>query len=169
MTTQPIEPERFRHVFATVPTAVSVVTTGPAAERHGATIGSFGALSLEPPLLMCAFKRSSAMLSRLQRGVHFGINVLAAGQAEIAATFATPEEDRFRDTAWYEDQGLPRIDGIAAWLTAIVQDRVPFGDHVLVSGLITRAERDAAQPLIHVNRSYTSAAEGRRPLAETAS
>ena len=152
-----VDANAFKDAFASVPTAVSVLTVGPERDPYGVTLGSFAALSLEPPLFMFALKRDSQMLSRLPRNATVGVNVLSAGQSETAADFAASLPNRFARTPWRADRDLPRIDGAAAWLVGIVRDLITLGDHVLITALIVHTAGSSASPLLYVDRSFATA------------
>ena len=155
-----------KSLFANIPTAVTVVTTGSGTKRYGATIGTLGALSLDPPLLIFALKETSGLLQRLSTGSRIGINVLTTDQFAIARRFATPAMDRFGLTHWCEEHALPRIDNALVWATAHVRDHLPLGDHVLITAVIDHAEAETGMPLIYWQRQFNSLAkikEGDRP------
>lgn len=152
-----MDPERYKAVLARVPTAVTVVTVGDGANRHGATVGTFASLSLDPPLVMFAMKRDSRLVSRLEVGSAFGVNVLAANQAEVARDFASPQVDRFGRIRWCEEHELPRVDDAVAWITAAVRERVPLGDHLLIVGTVGHLEAGDAAPLVYLDRAFAKA------------
>ena len=151
-----MSPDALKSAFAQIPTSVAVITTGSGTERYGATVGTLGALSLGPPMLMFAMKQASGLLQRLEAGTPIGINVLAAHQHDIARRFATPGIDRFGDTSWCEEHGLPRIDETLMWMAASVRDQLPLGDHTLVTAIIERTETEDHAPLLYWRRSLSS-------------
>lgn len=148
-----------KSLFAQIPTAVTIVTVGTGGERYGATVGSVGALSLDPPLLMLVMKEDSTLLRRLDVGSPIGFNLLAARQHDIARRFSTPGIDRFDLTHWCEENDLPRIDDALVWIAARVRDRVRLGDHMLVTAEVKHAEIEAGAPLVYWRREFRSLAE----------
>lgn len=155
-----------KSLFAHIPTAVTIVTAGSGRERYGATVGTLGALSLDPPLLMFALKQASGLLRHLGAGSRIGVNVLRAEQHDIARRFATPNIDRFELTHWCDEFALPRIDDALIWAAARVRDRLQLGDHVLITALIEQAQTEAGTPLVYWQRQFKSLAkieEGERP------
>ena len=146
--------EAFKAIFAQIPTSVAIVTTGSGTEPYGATVGTLNALSLDPPLLMFATKQGSGLSQRLESGTAIGISVLAAGQQEIARRFATPAIDRFGDTRWCEEHARPRIDDALVWIAAYVRDRLPLGDHMLITAIIEHGETEELPPLLHWQRGF---------------
>ncbi|GLQ10630.1 hypothetical protein GCM10007913_25620 [Devosia yakushimensis] len=145
-----------KSLFALVPTAVAVVTVGSGTQRYGATIGTLGALSLNPPLLMFALKQDAGLVGRLKVGAQIGINVLGVEQEDVALRFATPGIDRFATTRWCEERALPRLDSAMAWATGSVRDQLPLGDHVLITAIVGHTETEIGLPLIYWQRHFTS-------------
>jgi flavin reductase (DIM6/NTAB) family NADH-FMN oxidoreductase RutF/dTDP-glucose pyrophosphorylase len=142
--------------FSQVPAAVSVVSTYAEDGRpHGTTVSAFSSLSVEPPLVMVALDRSSDLLKLLRTSSKFGLNVLAAGQEEIGRGCARKGEDKFKGVSWEDDDGLPRIDGTAAWIACEVQEFIPGGDHLIVVGLVTRCQALGEAPLLYHRRNFS--------------
>lgn len=147
--------DAFCELFSGVPTAVTVVTArngevGP----HGTTVSAFCSLSLVPPLILVALDRSSDLLAVLEQQRRFGVNVLAVGQEEIGTGCARKGPEKFAGVAWRYDDGLPRIDGSAAWLACEVEDVLAGGDHLIVVGLVTGCNTGDAEPLIYHRRRF---------------
>jgi NDP-sugar pyrophosphorylase family protein/flavin reductase (DIM6/NTAB) family NADH-FMN oxidoreductase RutF len=142
--------------FSQVPAAVSVVSTYAEDGRpHGTTVSAFSSLSVTPPLVMVALDRSSDLLKLLRTSSKFGLNVLAADQEEIGRGCARKGEDKFKGVSWEDDEGLPRIDGTAAWIACEVQEFIPGGDHLIVVGLVTRCEALEEAPLLYHRRNFS--------------
>ncbi len=161
-----IEPQRFRDLMAAVCAPVTVVTTRDDDRAHGATVSSFGSLSLEPPLITVAFDHRSAMLAHIQAVGKFGMNLLGHNQDELAMLFAQRDADRFANTAWHYDHELPRLDGAAGWLVCELYDSVAGGDHQLLLGRVTVASRAELPPLVCAHRTFgTHSRYDERPRA----
>lgn len=161
-----ITKEQYKAAFARVATSVAVITVGQGDARYGATVGTLAGLSLDPPLLMFAMQNNSRLLSLIQGGTRFGVNVLAANQAHVAQEFAGTAKDRFAMTHWCEEQSLPRIDNALAWFSAVARSPIHIGDHALITGLIEHAETSAAVPLIYLDRSYISASDVKKKTVD---
>jgi flavin reductase (DIM6/NTAB) family NADH-FMN oxidoreductase RutF/3,4-dihydroxy-2-butanone 4-phosphate synthase len=163
----PIGDELFRAVFGSVPTPVSVVTTTADGRPHGATVSSFCSLSLDPPLVLVSLNRASGLLRAIRRTRRFCINVLAAGQEDLALRFARRGADRFEELPWFEKHGLPVLPGCRSWLVAGVDRVIVTGDHMTVSGLVFDAHVNEATPLLYHARRFDELAGvrrgGRRP------
>lgn len=151
-----VDGPRFRAVMAAVCAPVTIVTTTSAAgDPRGATVSSFTSLSLDPPLVSVAFDRRSALLAEIQAAGRFGVNLLGHGQDDLALRFATRGADRFGgDTAWFADDGLPRLRDAAGWVACDLERTVEAGDHLLLFGLVTALGRTELPPLVYAHRTF---------------
>ncbi|GAB3384541.1 flavin reductase family protein [Amycolatopsis echigonensis] len=151
-----VDGHRFRAVMAAVCAPVTIVTTTSAAgDPRGATVSSFTSLSLDPPLVSVAFDRRSALLAEIQAAGRFGVNLLGHGQDDLALRFATRGADRFGgDTAWFADDGLPRLRDAAGWVACDLERTVEAGDHLLIFGLVTALGRTELPPLVYAHRTF---------------
>ena len=131
----------FRRVLGHVPTSVAVVaaidTDGPV----GMTVGSFTAISLDPPLVGFFADHASSSLARVLGIGHFSVNVLTEEQNEHCRTFAARSADKFAGVAWHRSPtGDPHLDDALAWVDCDVQSVVDMGDHAAVIGRVARLE-----------------------------
>lgn len=151
--------QHFRDLMAGVCAPVTVITTADDEGPHGATVSSLASLSLHPPLLSIALDRRSALLARIQRTGRFGVNVLHAGQGEVAAVFAGRNDDRFACTGWGTDHGLPRLDDVTGWAVCELADTVEAGDHLLLVGAVHHAASVERAPLVYSHRTFGTHSE----------
>lgn len=138
-----LDARAFRQVMGTFPTGVTVVTvTDAVGTPLGLTVNSFTSVSLEPPLVLVCIARSSATHDRLLEAGRFAVNVLSAGQAEMAVRFAAePSEGRFQGLGWESGPGgVPLLDGATAWLSCTLEAVHPGGDHSIFVGRVDAAE-----------------------------
>ena len=151
-----VSPDALREAMSRFPTAVTVVTAigpnGPA----GATANAVASLSLEPPMMLAALDLGSRTLVAVEHARTFGINVLAAGQADIARRFSTkdPHPEKWDGVAWSEQAGAPRIEGSMIWVGCELADVHAGGDHVVVTGLVTALEAGRGEPLVFFGGEY---------------
>jgi flavin reductase (DIM6/NTAB) family NADH-FMN oxidoreductase RutF len=146
--------DSFREVMAGVATPVSVVTALRDGHPHGTTVSAFASLSMDPPMVLAALDRGSDLLARLAIGQPFGVNVLGADQASLAAAFARKGRDKFAGIGWAEDSGAPRLTGSPGWLACTVAQLVDGGDHVVVLGDVVRAVAGDGPPLTYHARTF---------------
>ncbi len=149
-----VDPRRFRDLMAAVCAPVTVVTTTSADRPYGATVSSFASLSLEPPLVTIALDHRSGLLVHILQAGRFGVNLLGHAQADLATLFAQRDTDRFAETTWHLDRGLPRLDGAAGWVVCGVHNVVAGGDHALILGRVEAASRTDLPPLIYGHRTF---------------
>lgn len=135
---------------------VAVVTVMSEDQQpYGATVSSFGSLSLIPPLVNVSFDRQSAVLDRILHAKRFGVNVLGHTQDDLAALFATRGVDRFAETPWDVDSGVPCIRATPAFLACDLDKVVEAGDHLLLFGLVTKLRQSIDQPpLVYAYRTF---------------
>ena len=84
----PANRDHFLAAMAAAATGVSVVTTDGPAGRYGVTISAMASVSADPPMLLICVNRRSPACAALLANRLFGVNVLAADQAEVADIFA---------------------------------------------------------------------------------
>jgi flavin reductase (DIM6/NTAB) family NADH-FMN oxidoreductase RutF len=137
-------------------TPVSVVTTMHRGKGHATTVSAFCSLSIDPPLVLVALDRGSDLLQLIRRSRVFGVNILADQQHAIALHLARKDPDKLAKVEWVEDAGLPRLVGSAGWLACRAHRIIAGGDHMIVTGLVVRAEHEPREPLLYRRRRFLS-------------
>jgi 3-hydroxy-9,10-secoandrosta-1,3,5(10)-triene-9,17-dione monooxygenase reductase component len=149
----------FRHAMGHFATGVTVVTSiGDDGEPVGTTASAVTSLSLDPPLVLVCFDRTSLTLRAIRSHGAFVVNVLAAPQEHLSANFAR----RGLAAAWDGIRhrpgptGSPRLHDVLAALECTVENRMPGGDHEIVVGRVRDVEISAgnATPLLYWRGSY---------------
>lgn len=150
-----VSADAFRDVMGTVCAPVTVVTARTAeGNPYGTTVSAFSSLSLSPPLVTVALDNESRLLAHIRGSGQIGVNVLAHDQRGIAGVFARSGGDKFAGMAWSWEGGLPRVDGVAAWLVGDVEELVPGGDHALVLAKVRCARTWPTLPLVYVRGRF---------------
>ena len=152
--------DELRNVMRLIPAPVAVVTIDLEGERLGLTVASLVSLSLEPPLVGVAVRRTAALHELLRRAGEFGVSVLAAGQEHLAQHFArgVPPIALWQGIPLRERDGPPLLEGALAWLHCAVRDSVETGDHTLFVGEVLEAEAGTAErALVYLDRRYLPA------------
>ena len=156
-----ISSDEFRHAVGHFATGVAVVTSvGPDGEPVGTTANAVSSVSLDPPLILVCFDRSSLTLEAIHSHRAFVVNVLSAPQQELSYNFAR----RGLAAAWEGVEhrpgptGSPRLEGTLAALECTVEHSLPGGDHEIIVGRVRYAETsgDGASPLLFWRGSYLS-------------
>ena len=153
----PFDSAEFRRVLGHYPTGVTVVTgvadDGPA----GLAIGSFGSVSLEPPLVMFCPGKSSNSWPVIEASGSFCVNVLAEDQAAVSSLFAGRDPDKFAGISWSTRvTGSPVIEGCLAWIDCTIETVHEGGDHWIVVGRVADlgVGRPDSGPLIFLKGGY---------------
>src|SRR5829696_1144100 len=82
----------FRAALGMFATGVTIVTAiDGAGAPIGLTANSFNSVSLEPPLVLWSLSRLAGSMPDFQRGSHYAINILSAGQKALAERFASKD------------------------------------------------------------------------------
>ena len=128
-------------------TGVTVVTCEVDGEKHGATVNSFTAVSLNPPLVLVSLDRRSKACQRLENRP-FVVNVLKDDQSDVALHFA----------------GIPAAT-LVAWNGTKLRDALAHivcapwrsydgGDHVLYLGEVEEIEVHRGEPLVFYRGAF---------------
>ncbi len=153
-----IDSRALRVALGQFATGVTVITTrGPNGSFIGLTANSFGALSLEPPLISWALRLGSASLPVFQSSERFVVNVLTEAQVETSRLFASPAPDKFAQVAHAENQdGMPFLHGAAAWFECRRVSHQRAGDHCLFIAQVERYTHAETAPLLfHAGGYFT--------------
>ena len=99
-------------------------------------------------------KRSKTLSALGEKGQAFLIHILAKDQQTLAKTFATSASDKFSTVDWSNGpSGLPCFEGCVGVVECAVEDHLPGGDHVIVTGAVKRVHRDDKRaPLVYHRR-----------------
>src|SRR5262245_65227275 len=149
------ESAALRSALGRFATGVTVATCCDAAGASvGLTVNSFGALSLEPPLVQWSLRCESPSLPAFEAAEHFAINVLAEGHLELSRRFAAPHAKRFEHGRWHPGHtGCPVLAGALAVFECARRSAQRHGDHVLFVGEVLHHSAHAGSPLLfHTSR-----------------
>jgi len=152
-----VEPDRFRAVMGHFATGVAVVTVDTPTGPQGMTANAVASLSLDPVLVLVCFDNGARTLPEVERAKRFGVNVLAAGQEDLARLFAskTPERQKFAGVQHTVHDDIPVIEGTLAWVGCTLQEWIPGGDHTIGIGTVIAAEAaPAGEPLVWFRGEY---------------
>lgn len=152
-----IDPAHFRTVLGHYPTGVCVITaTHPQAGSVGLVVGSFGSVSLDPPLVAFYVTTDSNSWAQVRECGHFCVNVLGEDQLELCKRIASRKQDKFHDVAHrLSDHEMPVLDDVVAYIECTIENEVDAGDHVIVLGKVLNltTERDVG-PLLFFRGGY---------------
>ena len=147
----------FRRTMGTFPTGVAVVTATGTDGPAGLTTNAISALSLDPVLLLVCFDNDSRTLPVVRDAGRFAVNILRAGQEDLAAVFASKRvaREKFESVTHTVAHGVPVLDDALAWLACDLTEMYPAGDHTIGIGRVTQLEADSdGDPLLFFRGSY---------------
>jgi flavin reductase (DIM6/NTAB) family NADH-FMN oxidoreductase RutF len=153
------DPERFRTVIGSFPTGVTIVTCDGPDGPAGLTTNAITAVSLEPVLMLVCFDNGSRTLTAVRDAGRFAINILRAGQEELARVFASKRvaREKFESVTHTVAHGVPVLDGALAWLACDLVELRPAGDHTMGVGAVTGMDADPeGRPLVFFRGAYTT-------------
>ena len=152
----PIDPRQLRQVLGQFATGITVIATRSGdGDLVGLTANSFGALSLDPPLITWALRLNSSNLPVFQAADQFVVNVLAEAQVEVSRRFASSAGNKFEGIPFALGQsGLPMIHGAAAWFECRTVSQQIVGDHCLFIAAVETFARSESPPLIFHGGGY---------------
>jgi flavin reductase (DIM6/NTAB) family NADH-FMN oxidoreductase RutF len=148
----------FRDVMARVPAGVVVVSARSGNGYRGLTASSLVSISADPPLVLVGLEREAATRAAVLEGKAFNVSVLTRSQEFIADRFAGRAPAI--DPTWHEvphrlgANGIPLIDGCAAWLECALVEVHGAGDHDICVGEVTAATAGSGDPLILWDRAF---------------
>ena len=155
-----VDPGDFRAALSSWAAGVTVVTTRHEGLVYGITASSFSSLSVDPFLVLVCIANSNHLARMIQDSRLFAISILAEGQEEVSAYFATHGrepapafEDQVDTHDWHT--GAPIVRGAIAHLDCRLEQAIPGGDHTIMIGSVVGAAANAdARPLLYFRRAY---------------
>lgn len=151
------ESAALRSALGRFATGVTLATCSDAGGAPiGLTVNSFGALSLEPPLVQWSLRSESPSLPAFQASEHFAINVLTEAHVELSRRFASAGAGvkRFEVGRWGVGRhGAPVLVGALAVFECRRTRSEHHGDHVLFIGEVLHHSGHSGAPLLfHASR-----------------
>lgn len=165
-----LAPTELRAAMGLFATGVALVTVSTATGARAVTVNSLTSVSLEPVLVLVCLVRERPAVLAIQETGEFGVNILSAGQEELAGRFGRAEgpanSHSLAGIDWRLEDGIPRIEGAIAWLGCRVDRLIDAGDHLIVLGIPVTAEVTAAdgpgRPMLFWSGRYAALADGHR-------
>lgn len=125
---------------------------GPA----GLTTNAVTSLSLDPLLLLVCFDNGSRTLPLVREARRFAVNVLRAGQEDLAAMFASKRmpAQKFESVTHTVAHGVPVLDDALAWVACDLVELLPGGDHTIGIGAVIDGAASDGEPLVFFRGGY---------------
>lgn len=154
-----VDSAAYRSALGNFVTGVTVITTKVDNEPAGTTVSAFSALSLAPPLILVSLARKSDTLAHIKRAGFFSVNILSAGQRDLAACFAVSGgRAKFEGIAYsFGKNGAPLLDGAGTTIECDLEDSISGGDHEILVGLVRAANVvPGLAPLVYYRGVFAS-------------
>jgi flavin reductase (DIM6/NTAB) family NADH-FMN oxidoreductase RutF len=154
-----IDATEYRDVIGRFATGVTIVTCQGRDGPAGLTTNAVTSLSLDPLLLLVCFDNTSRTLPVVRESRRFAVNVLRAGQEDLAAAFASKRvaREKFESVTHTVAHGVPVLDDALAWIACDLVELLPGGDHTIGIGSVTHLDApDDAPPLVWYRGAYTT-------------
>src|SRR5450759_3242522 len=133
--------------MARVPAGVVVISARIGSGYRGLTASSLVSISVGPPLVLVGLEREAATRSAVAEGKAFNADRFAGRAPAIDATWqGVPHR--------LGSNGIPLIDGCAAWLECRLVEIHPAGDHDICVGEVTAATAGSGDPLVLWDRAF---------------
>lgn len=141
--------DALRETMRMWPSGVAVITTRTHDGRPvGITVNSLISVSFEPPLIAWCAARSLRGYRTWSTAAGWLVNVLSAGQAELASTFAQSGIDKFDGVDYLvSPAGNPKLAACAGYLECTTWRNYDGGDHVMILGQVRGLERTDQVPM----------------------
>lgn len=127
-------------LFHRLTAGVYVVGVAEGARRDGFTAAWVMQVSFDPLLLALSINPGNASYLLLHGGGGFTVNVLKAGQLDLARRFGTRsgrDQDKLAGIPWQPGRsGAPILEGALAYFDCELAGRMRAGDHELVLGRV---------------------------------
>jgi len=144
--------------MARVPAGVVVISAHSEDGYRGLTASSLVSISVDPPMVLVGLERESATRAAVAEAQAFNVSVLNRSQEFIADRFAgrAPVMDPKWDGVPHRlgANGIPVVEGSAAWLECRLVEIRPAGDHDICVGEVTAASAGSGDPLVLWDRAF---------------
>ena len=144
--------------MARLPAGVVVITARVGDEFRGLTASSLVSTSLDPPLVLVGLERESATRAAVLETKAFNASLLTRSQEFLADRFAgrAPALDLEWRTLPHRlgTNGIPLLDGCAAWLECRLVQVHEAGDHDICVGEVLAAGIGSGDPLVLWDRTF---------------
>lgn len=151
----------WRTVLGEYPTGVTLITAlGDDGEPIGMIVGTFTAVSEEPPLIGFLPGRTSWSFGQIRNVGRFAVSVLGTHHEALCRAFATRDPDRFALGEWATTPaGIPRLVDAVSWYEASLASTTDVGDHAFVVADVTAfgvGDGGSGLPLLYLKGGYGS-------------
>ena len=149
---------QFRDALGLFATGVTVVTAEVDGVKLAATVSSFNAVSLSPPLVLFSIARKAASFAHWSKADSFAVMVLDVAQTETSSHFAKAGSDKWAGVTSAPGiaSGAPILPDFIVSFECRIYARYDGGDHEIFVGhvLDLSVRNPSANPLIFYGGKY---------------
>lgn len=154
-----IDSAHFRRVMGRYPTGISMVAAqGADGSPIGMIVGTFGSVSMDPPLVSFMPAKTSTTWPLIEQAGSFSVNVLSVEQEAVCRAFRGDQASRFAGESWRTGvTGSPVLARAAAWVECEVESVLDAGDHFIVLGRVLALDSENTNlPMLFFQGGYGS-------------
>jgi flavin reductase (DIM6/NTAB) family NADH-FMN oxidoreductase RutF len=144
--------------MARVPAGVVVISARTENGYRGLTASSLVSISVDPPMVLVGLEHEASTRAAVAESNAFNVSVLTRSQEFIADRFAgrAPAMDPRWEGVPHRlgANGIPLVEGAAAWLECRLVEIHPAGDHDICLGEVMAATAGSGDPLILWDRAF---------------
>jgi unspecific monooxygenase len=154
------ERRALRATLSQFATGVAIATVQSDGRRSGLTINSLASVSLDPPLVVWSLASTASSLPTFEDVPFHAINVLAAGQGNLALRFAARGVERFAGVEYRDGPyRTVLIEGALAHIVCRLRDVRETGDHTMLVSEVVHHRAFPGRPLIFQTSRYWTTGE----------
>jgi flavin reductase (DIM6/NTAB) family NADH-FMN oxidoreductase RutF len=142
----------FVEAMSALASGVVLVTCRLGGRPWGMTATAFASVSADPPIVLVSLRSEGATAAAIEASRHFGINILADGQENVARRGAAPGAPKFIDHLV--------VAGAVAHLDCEVIDTAEVADHTVFFGRVLSARvLHEGEALLYHRRAYRTVSD----------
>ena len=150
-----VEETEFKAAMRCIASTVTVITSKSGARTNGMTATAVCSVSAVPPCILIVVNQTNRSHTLIAESGIFAVNVLASNQTDLAQHFAQKSDDPLRSVGTSAGlTGVPVIEGCAALLECVVQQRVAAETHTVFIGRVVATKQTDRLPLMYWNGKY---------------
>lgn len=147
--------DEFREVISNFASGVTVITVKHDGRAYGTTASAVTSLSLEPPMLLICMNKQSETGRAVSAAGHFAVNILGAGQADLAERFAQKGGDKFAGVPVIAGRwGEPLFQEALATLECRVSEETAGGTHYVFLAEVESGAASGGTPLAYFRGQF---------------
>ncbi|GJG95105.1 flavin reductase [Cupriavidus pauculus] len=165
-----VDKTTFRDAMAGLGAAVNVITTDGEAGLAGCTASAVCPVTDDPPTLLVCINRASRNNAVIRQNGRLCVNVLSAGQRDLAMQFADKDlsiDERFACAEWARlATGAPVLHGAVSALDCEITSVTEVGTHTVFFCAIKAAHSPGGRAgLIYFGRDFHPVGVAAHPAA----